>query len=577
MAEHDLVVRGGTLVDGSGAPPRTADVAVRDGVVVEVGRVSGSGHREVAADGALVLPGFVDVHTHYDGQATWDSRLQPSSWHGVTTVVMGNCGVGFAPAVPADHARLIALMEGVEDIPGVALTEGLAWDWQSFPEYLDALERRPHDLDFAAQVPHAALRVRAMGDRAAAHALATDEEIALMAKLAAEAIEAGALGFTTSRTLNHKTRAGELTPSYAAGRDELVAISRAVGATGQGVLQLVTDWDDDTIETDFDLITAMAAAAGRPMSFSLAQSPSYPDRFRKALSFLERANAEGHRMRAQVAARGIGILMGLDCTLNPFAANPAWLRISHLPVAEQARAMREPALREEILGLGIVDAANIIGGALLARFEIMFELTDPPNYEPDLSMTIANRAAARGITPLELAYEILISDDGRGMFYLPFTNYVDGALDGCAEMLGHEFTIPGLSDGGAHVGTICDGSFPTTLLQHWVRDRGTFPVEMMVARQARATAEAVGLLDRGLLTPGHKADLLVVDLDGLHLHKPEMHHDLPAGGRRLLQRADGYRNTFVSGVETYVDGEATGELPGRLVRGGRSGPSDAAR
>jgi N-acyl-D-aspartate/D-glutamate deacylase len=574
MAEHDLVVRGGTLVDGSGVPGRTADVAIRDGVVSEVGRVGGRGAQEIAADGALVTPGFVDLHTHYDGQATWDSYLQPSSWHGVTTVVMGNCGVGFAPAVPEDHERLIALMEGVEDIPGVALTEGLAWDWESFPEYLDALERRPHDLDLAAQVPHAALRVRAMGERAAAHVQATDDEIATMARLAAEAVRAGALGFTTSRTLNHKTRAGELTPSYAAGIAELAAISRAIGETGTGVLQLVTDWDDETIDTDFDLIATMARESGRPMSFSLAQSPAYPDRFRKALDFLVRANEEGLRMRAQVAARGIGILLGLDCTLNPFAGNPAWRELADLPVAEQARAMQDPERRRRILELGVVQAPNLIGGALLDRFDVMFELGDPPDYEPDPEQTIARRAHREGRTAEELVYDLLVADAGRGMLYLPFTNYVDGSLSGAREMLAHDFTVPGLSDGGAHVGTICDGSFPTTLLQHWVRDRaeGRLPVEHVVARQARATAEAVGLDDRGLLRPGYRGDLNVIDLDGLRLHKPEMHHDLPAGGRRLLQRADGYLRTVVGGVVTYADGESTGALPGRLVRGARTGP-----
>ncbi|MGY1812101.1 N-acyl-D-amino-acid deacylase family protein [Blastococcus sp. SYSU D00820] len=569
MSSYDLIIRGGTVVDGTGAPGRTADVAVTDGLVVEVGRVSGRAAREIDADGAVVAPGFVDVHTHYDGQATWDSRLQPSSWHGVTTVVMGNCGVGFAPVVPADHDRLVELMEGVEDIPGVALVEGLPWTWQSFPEFLDALESRPHDMDLAAQVPHAALRVRAMGERAAAHTLATDEEIVLMATLAAEAVEAGAVGFSTSRTLNHKSISGELTPSYAAGRDELTAIAAAIGATGRGVLQLVTDWDDQSIGTDFDLIRAMVAAAGRPMSFSLAQSPRTPDRYRSVLRFLEEANAEGHRLRAQVSARGIGLLLGLDCTLNPFRSNPAWQRISSLPVPEQARAMADPELRREILEIGIVKHPTLVGGQFLDRFEIMFELTDPPDYEPDPADTIEQRAARLGVTPAELVYDIMIGDEGRGMFYLPFTNYVDGALDGCHEMLTHDFTIPGLSDGGAHVGTICDGSFPTTLLQHWVRDRerGRLPLEFVVARQARATAEAVGFLDRGLLVPGHKADLNVIDLAGLHLHKPEMHHDLPAGGRRLLQRADGYRHTVVSGVETYTDGQATGELPGRLVRG----------
>ena len=574
MAEHDLVVRGGTLVDGSGSPGRTADVAIRDGVVSEVGQVRGRGREEIDADGALVAPGFVDLHTHYDGQATWDSYLQPSSWHGITTVVMGNCGVGFAPAVPEDHQRLIALMEGVEDIPGVALTEGLAWDWETFPEYLDALERRPHDLDLAAQVPHAALRVRAMGERAAAHVQATDDEIATMARLAAEAVRAGALGFTTSRTLNHKTRAGELTPSYAAGIAELAAISRAIGETGTGVLQLVTDWDDETIDTDFDLIATMARESGRPMSFSLAQSPAYPERFRKALDFLVRANEEGLRMRAQVAARGIGILLGLDCTLNPFAGNPVWLELADLPVAEQASAMRDPERRRRILELGVVQAPNLIGGALLDRFDLMFELGDPPDYEPDPEQTVARRAGREGRTAEELVYDLLVADGGRGMLYLPFTNYVDGSLDGAREMLAHDFTVPGLSDGGAHVGTICDGSFSTTLLQHWVRDReeGRLPVEHVVARQARATAEAVGLLDRGLLRPGYRADLNVIDLDGLRLHKPEMHHDLPAGGRRLLQRADGYLRTVVAGVVTYADGESTGALPGRLVRGARPDP-----
>jgi N-acyl-D-aspartate/D-glutamate deacylase len=569
MSEFDLIIRGGNVVDGSGSPGRTADIAVRDGVVVEVGHVFGRGAREIDADGAVVAPGFVDVHTHYDGQATWDSYLQPSSWHGVTTVVMGNCGVGFAPVVPEDHARLIELMEGVEDIPGVALTEGLSWSWQSFPEFLDALESRPHDMDLAAQVPHAALRVRAMGERASAHTLATDEEISLMAKLAVEAIQAGAVGFSTSRTLNHKSISGELTPSYAAGRDELTAIAAAISRTGTGVLQLVTDWDDESIETDLDLIRSMVATAGRPMSFSLGQSPRIPDRFRRALRFLEEANAQGHRLRAQVSARGIGLLLGLDCTLNPFKANPAYQRIAYLPVAEQARRMADPELRREILEIGIVAAANLIGGQFLDRTEIMFELTDPPNYEPDPADTVERRAAALGVPATELIYDILISDEGRGMFYLPFTNYVDGSLDGAREMLVHDFTIPGLSDGGAHVGTICDGSFPTTLLQHWVRDRdsGRLPLEFVVARQARATAEAVGFLDRGLLLPGYKADLNVIDLDGLRLHKPEMHHDLPAGGRRLLQRADGYRHTFVSGVETYADGQATGALPGRLVRG----------
>jgi N-acyl-D-aspartate/D-glutamate deacylase len=568
MSEFDLVVRGGDVVDGTGAGRSTADVAVRDGRIVEVGRVSGAGRAEIDADGAVVAPGFVDLHTHYDGQATWDSYLQPSSWHGVTTVVMGNCGVGFAPVARADRARLVELMQGVEDIPGVALTEGLAWNWASFPEYLEALEARPHDLDLATQVPHAALRVHAMGERAAAREQASAEEVALMAKLATEAVEAGALGFSTSRTLNHKSASGELTPSYAAGLDELTAIAGAIGKTGKGVLQLVTDFDDGSVPTDFALIRAMVAAAGRPMSFSLSQGASRPERFREILAFVDQVNAEGHRLRAQVAARGIGIVLGLDCTLHPFTTNPAWQGLAHLPAAEQARRMAEPGVREEILAAELAKPSDLIGASFLQRFETMFELTDPPDYEPDPAEGIANRAAAAGCSPAELAYDILISEEGRGMLYVPFTNYVAGSLDGAGEMLAHEHTVPGLSDGGAHVGTICDGSFPTTLLAHWVRDRdrGNLSLEYVIAQQARATAEAVGLGDRGVLAPGYKADLNVLDLDALRLHKPQVHHDLPAGGRRLLQRADGYRHTIVAGVPTYHDGEPTGALPGRLVR-----------
>ncbi|WP_312007567.1 amidohydrolase family protein [Nocardioides alcanivorans] len=341
------------------------------------------------------------------------------------------------------------------------------------------------------------------------------------------------------------------------------------------MLQLVTDWDDESIETDFDLIRSMVAAAGRPMSFSLSQTAANPDRFRKALGFLEEANAEGHRLRAQVAARGIGILLGLDLTLNPFVSNAAYQEIAHLPLAERARRMQDPETRRRILEIGIVKNPALIGGQFLDRIEIMFELGDEPDYEPDISQTLARRSAAAGVDPTELIYDILVKDGGRGMIYQPFTNYVNGSLDGAYDQLAHEFAIPGLSDGGAHVGTICDGSFPTTLMQHWVRDRDgqRLSLEFVVARQARATAEAVGFLDRGLLAPGYKADLNVIDFDGLRLHKPEVHHDLPAGGRRLLQRADGYLHTVVSGAETYRSGEATGALPGRLVRGGRPGPA----
>ena len=571
MAEHDLVVRAGTVVDGTGGPPRTADVAVREGRITEVGKVTGRGRREIAADGAVVAPGFVDIHTHYDGQATWESRLQPSSWHGVTTVVMGNCGVGFAPVRPGTEKWLIELMEGVEDIPGIALHEGLRWDWRTFPEYLDALDALPHDVDMAAQVPHAALRVQAMGERAAAHEEATPEEIALMARLAREGVEAGALGFSTSRTLNHKSISGELTPSYAVGADELVAIATAVGETGRGVFQLVSDFPDP--EAEFALIRAMVARSGRPLSASLVQSPVAPEMHREVLRLIDAAQADGLPILAQVAARPVGMLLGLHNTLNPFMTNPVWRRLADLSPEEQAARMAEPQLRSEIVAAqtGEKDRSRL-GGTLIHRYELMYELADTPDYEPSASDSIAARAERAGVSPVEVAYDVVA---GGGMLYLTSLNYADGNLDAAHEMLSHPHTVPGLSDGGAHVGTICDGSFPTTLLQHWTRDRDGARLDLpfVVQRQARDTARAVGLLDRGVLAPGYRADLNVIDMDALRLHRPEVRYDLPAGGRRLLQRADGYRHTVVSCLETYRDGEPTEALPGRLVRG----PSPAPR
>ena len=570
MAAHDLVVRGGVVIDGNGGPARTADVAVDGDRITEVGRVSGSGRREIDADGAVVAPGFVDIHTHYDGQATWESRLQPSSWHGVTTVVMGNCGVGFAPALPEHHDRLIELMEGVEDIPGIALHEGLAWNWLDFDQYLDALDALPHDVDFATQVPHAALRVHAMGQRAAAHEEATAEEIELMAALAKAAVQAGALGFSTSRTLNHKSIGGELTPSYAAGADELVAIATAIGETGTGVLQLVSDFPEPVEE--FALLRRMVAESGRPLSVTLLQFPHDIELHRRILRMLEQAWADGLPIRGQVAARSVGLILGLANTLNPFMTNPVWQRISHLPAAEQAARMAGPMLRSEILAAHTREKdRSRLGGNFIQRYQLMYELTDPPDYEPPTSESIAARAARDGIDPVELAYDILA--DG-GMLYLTSMNYADGNLDDVHEMLVHPHTVPGLSDGGAHVGTICDGSFPTTLIQHWTRDRAGAKLELpfVVSRQSRDTARAVGLRDRGVLEPGYRADLNVIDVDGMRLHRPEVRHDLPAGGRRMVQRADGYLHTVVAGQETYTDGHPTDALPGRLIRGPQPAP-----
>jgi N-acyl-D-aspartate/D-glutamate deacylase len=564
MAEFDLVIRGGTVIDGTGAPARTADVAVRDGLVVEVGKVAGKGDREVDADGALVAPGFVDIHTHYDGQATWDNHLQPSSWHGVTTVVMGNCGVGFAPVRPADHDRLIELMEGVEDIPGTALHEGLSWEWQSFAEYLDAVDRVPHDIDVGAQVPHGALRLHVMGERGANREPATPDDIAQMADIARAAVEAGALGFSTSRTMNHRTSTGDFTPTLTAEADELVGIAQALGAAGLGVLQVVSDYRD--VDSEFGIFRRMAEESGRPLSTSLAAIPFAPQQYRQVLDLLSKANADGVPMAAQVGARAVGILNGLQCTFNPFRLSPAYQEIAGLPLPDRVRLMRDPATKQ-----------RIVEGIDKQRWPmaLLFELADDPNYEPSLDESVSARAAATGRDPWEYLYDLLLADDGKAILYQPFLNYVDGSLDVVRDMIDHPYTVPGLSDGGAHVGSICDGSFPTTLLVHWGRDRseGRFELPYLVKQQASDTARLVGLLDRGVLAPGYRADLNVIDFDNLRLHRPEMHFDLPAGGKRLLQRADGYVHTFVTGVETYRDGETTGALPGRLVRGAQPAPS----
>jgi N-acyl-D-aspartate/D-glutamate deacylase len=573
VSTFDLVIRGGTVADGNGGPLRTADVGVTGGIVADVGSGLGRGRREVSADGALVAPGFTDIHTHYDGQASWDERLIPSSWHGVTTVVMGNCGVGFAPATAGHRQRLIDLMEGIEDIPGTALHAGLAWDWETFGDYLQSLAARPHDIDFATQVPHAAVRVHVMGDRALAGEVATRDDVAAMARLARAGVEAGALGFTTSRTLNHRSVTGELTPTYDAEVAELAGIAAELGAAGRGVLQLVADFVD--VEADMDVILAMARASGRPVSVSLVQFPLKPAAYREVLSQLAAANDAGLVIRAQVAARAVGLLMGLQCTLHPFMTNPVWQGLSGLAVAEQARAMRDPEVRAATLASQTGERnRNLIGGRLIYKYELMYELTDPPAYEPDPRDSIAARAAREGREPADLAYDIMTGDEGRGMLYVVSANYVSGNLDAVHEMLGNPWTIPGLSDGGAHVGTISDASFPTTLLAHWARDRGDrFPVQYIVQRQARDTARAVGLEDRGVLAPGYRADINVIDLDRLSMRRPEMHFDLPGGGRRLLQRADGYLHTFVSGAETYADGEPTDALPGRLVLGAQPAPA----
>jgi len=571
MTTFDLLIRGGVVVDGTGGPPRTADVAVTCDRIVAVGELEGTATRTLDADGALVTPGFVDIHTHYDGQATWDSQLLPSAWHGVTTVVFGNCGVGFAPVRQHDRERLIELMEGVEDIPGAALHEGLTWEWESFPEYLDALERRPHDIDFAAQMPHGALRLYVMGERGANREEATPEEIASMGELVRQAVEAGALGFTTSRTLNHRTSRGEPTPTLTAAESELVGISEAMGMSGAGVLQVVTDFLD--LHSEFSTFRHMVERSGRPLSVSLAQARQRPGQWREVLDLLTEANTDGLEMRAQVAARAVGVVNGLQATLSPFSFTKTYSEIAGLTFDERLRAMRDPAFRERLLA-----EEDAIHDSLMAkgqdRYAAMYPLADPPDYEPPATDSVSARAARLGVRPTALAYDLLLTDEGRAFLYVPFLNWADGDLSPVREMLAHDHTVPGLSDGGAHVGMICDASFPTTLLTHWARDRDAslgprLDVADVIAGQTRGTATAVGLLDRGLLAPGMKADLNVIDFDNLTLRRPTMAFDLPAGGKRLLQRAEGYLHTVVSGAEIYAGGEHTGALPGQLIRGAK--------
>ncbi|MET3526724.1 N-acyl-D-amino-acid deacylase family protein [Phenylobacterium koreense] len=572
----DLVVRGGTVVDGGGGTSFEADVAIKDGKIAAVGAVSGSGREEIDARGLLVTPGFVDIHTHYDGQSTWDSHMQPSSWHGVTTVVMGNCGVGFAPCRPGDHDRLVRLMEGVEDIPFPVLAEGLPWNWESFPDYLDSLAARRFDVDIGAQLPHAALRVYVMGERGANREDASPGDIAAMAALAKGAVEAGALGFSTSRTLNHRTSDGQPTPTLTASEDELTGIAMGLKAAGKGALQFVSDFGDP--EAEFAMLRRIVERSGRPLSFSLVQNPRQPLQWRTLLDRLEDANAAGLPMRAQVCGRPVGILFGLELTLNPFTHYPSYKEIAGQPLAERAARLADPGFRARLLAEGKESSAAFAAN-MTQNWKIMFLMGETPDYEQTPDRTVAALAQARGVSPEELAIEHILTNGGRGMLYLPFLNYADGSLDPSYAMLTDRNTVPGLSDGGAHVGMICDGSFPTSNLTHWTRDRTRgerLPLEAMVRMQTHDTAATLGLRDRGLIAPGYRADLNIIDYGRLSLKAPAVAYDLPAGGRRLVQRADGYVATLVAGQVTYRDGEPTGALPGRLLRGSQSAPAAMA-
>ena len=562
----DLVIRGGTVVDGSGAAPFAADVAITDGRISDIGRIAERGREEIEADGLIVTPGFVDIHTHYDGQAVWDSHLAPSAWHGVTTALMGNCGVGFAPCREADRDRLIELMEGVEDIPGPILHEGLDWRWETFPEYLDALDAKPRDIDIGTLLPHGALRVHVMGERAEAHAEATEAECAEMARLAAEGLAAGAVGISTSRALAHRTLDGRHIPTLGAPEAELEALARTLRAHGSGWLQVISDFDDPA-EEEFARLRRVAAVAGRPLTFSLLQRESKPGFWRWLLDRVEEANAAGVPMFGQVMGRPVGLMFGFELSQHPFLTRASYRDVAHLPLAERVAALRDPARRARILSEPTDDAGL---KARLNNWDKIFPLGDPPDYEPPPERSVAAMAAARGMSPEALCYDLMLERDGRAILNRPLLNYADGDLAAIREMMTHPHTLMGLGDGGAHVGYICDASCMTHMLVHWARDRTRGPklaIEQAVKRISADNAAAMGLADRGVVAAGRKADINVIDFARLRMRAPEMHYDLPAGGKRLVQRAEGYVATILSGAVTYREGEATGALPGRLVRG----------
>jgi N-acyl-D-amino-acid deacylase len=564
---HDLVLRNATIVDGTGAAPTSGDLAIDGERITSVGGTAGRGREEIDAKGMLVTPGWVDVHTHYDGQVTWDPLLTPSSWHGVTTLVMGNCGVGFAPARRDKHDWLIELMEGVEDIPGSALAEGINWEWEGFPQYLDALDGKPRVLDVAAQVPHGAVRAYVMGERGAKNEPATADDIAAMGAIVREGLAAGALGFTTSRTMLHRAKDGEPVPGTFAGPDELLGIGRVIGQVGYGVVELAADLMPEDPELAW--MEQLSAETGCAVTFACLQNDIDPQQWQRLLAAADRAAARGARLVPQIAARPTSLLLGLQGDVHPFARHAGYRALATLPLAERVQRLRDPAVRAAILA-ETPPLADPIVAFISTAFHKIFPLGDPPDYEPAPETSVAAIAQRTGRTPHEVAYDLLLERDGRSFLYLPLLNYAGFDFEAIRTMLLHPRTVVGLADGGAHCGVICDAGTPTFLLTHWVRDRRRgerLPLEWMVKRQTSETAALYGLADRGRLAPGLLADVNVIDLDALALDVPEMVYDLPAKGRRLIQRARGYKATITHGQVTFRDGEPTGAMPGRLLRG----------
>ena len=572
---HDLVIRGGTIVDGTGSTPFQGDIAIDNGLITAVGTVDSPGREEIDATGKIVTPGFVDVHTHYDGQATWDAEMAPSSWHGVTTVIMGNCGVGFAPARPDRHDWLISLMEGVEDIPGTALAEGMKWDWETFPEYLDALERLPRTVDVGTHVPHGAVRAYVLGDREKPGAVPTEAEIAEMSRIVEEGIRAGALGFSTSRTVLHKSVDGELVPGTTATAEELIAIGRAMGRVGHGVFEMASDLKREWNE--FEWMGQLSRETGLPVTFAALQSIAKELPLEEQIAEMRAQNDNGANIVAQIALRGNGIIMAWQGTIHPFLFRPAWAEIAELPWDEKLKHLRDPVFRRRMIEepsqipeSDIAELYHVIAGG----WPVQFEMDPDFNYEPSMAESIAARAAAAGVSGEEYAYDLLMNDEGKGFIYFPVLNYRDGNLNFLEDLQLSEDTVNSLSDGGAHCGTICDAASPTFMLQHWVRDRKgkRISLELAIKRQCRDTAVLYGLHDRGLLQPGMLADVNVIDMDKIKLGKPWLAFDLPAGGKRLLQKADGYVATIKSGQITFREGVMQGPTPGIVLRGPQTEP-----
>ena len=564
---YDLVIRNGTIYDGKGGKPYSADLAVTGKTITKIGVIEEAGIKEIDAKGKIVTPGFVDIHTHYDGQVTWDPYLRPSTYHGVTTVVMGNCGVGFSPCKPEKRDWLIGLMEGVEDIPGTALHEGIDWEWETFPEYLDTLEKKPLAIDVGTQIPHGAVRAFVMGERGITQEKASEEDISQMGEIVKEAINAGAFGFSTSRTEKHRDSSGSLTPSITAHKDELVQIAKAVGELNKGVLQGISDFYD--FQSEFDIFKEMSSASGRPISITVEQQDARPGWWLQLLDGIQDAQDQGIQMYGQVPPRATGILMGLTASLNPFTLYPSYFEISALSLEQKVEVMKDPEFKTKILSEKPVSIGNPLLDEIITSFNKMFRLGEPANYEPHPDSSVLSESKKLSLSPQEIVYDMLLEKDGKALIYHPLFNYEFGNLDHVETMLKHPYTISGLGDAGAHCGAISDASFPTTLIQHWGRDRDRgekFPLEALIKMQTFETSRLLGINDRGLLKEGLKADINVIDFENLTIHEPEIVNDLPAGGRRLVQKASGYSYTIVSGQVAFKDGEATGELNGQLIR-----------